>query len=211
MNRIHTYSVRLLFVGIMGVFPILSSADVMFLNDPPAGRFIEDRFIIAIPSNAVHHTPRVRDIYDEDPFGRTELRKFRETHVVCRTTMRLLNATDADVAIQDPFTTVISVLFYMNDGSVRNIQGNVGISEGIYLMQNNNIFRENTALEVEFVSLSPIVFETNNEAVNWVSNNGCNLEDIASVEVNAMGDVMLSDESEWRRIQDLLLFVEFSD
>ena len=153
----------------------------------------------------------VSDRYEKDPFGRgEEYDVYKHTSVSCNLNLFLKNDTGVDVAFRDPFATVIGLKFVGPDKTM-TMQGNIGMSTMFRGLSEDNdkILKNGDYVGIEFVSMSSVRFDSASAAKTAVSDGICDFKNIERVDpAGIMGEIMLSNENQWRAFSNSFYVLE---
>ena len=154
--------------------------------------------------------PSISDRYEKDPFGRgAEYDVYKHTSVSCNLTLFLKNDTGFDVAFRDPFATVIGLEFVSPDKSMI-MQGNIGMSSmSRGFSEDINILKNEDYVGIRFVSMSSMRFDSTSAAKTAVNDGICDFKNIERVDpAGIMGEIMLSNENQWRAFANSFYIIE---
>ena len=138
-------------------------------------------------------TPRIKDRYEKDPFGRAENDKYKYTTVSCRHNFIFAaGPSGVKVAFRDPYSTVIGLTFISANNEI-TMQGNYGGSAGRRVLEE--------AAVVEFESLIPRRFSSRELANEAVASGLCDLLSATKIEpAGIMGEMMSDTATEWSEL-----------
>lgn len=146
--------------------------------------------------------PDIMDVFEKDPFGRSK--KYKNTQVSCNYKINMVNFGDNKVALKSP-NIVIGFKIQNQKNEVSIIQGNIVLSAGHILIMRDpkNIIEAGEFLMIDFVSVQPYEFASNDEAQNFVNSGGCKIFDAKAAELHgAFGEIMFSDRNDWETFEN---------